>query len=251
MDDNKFIITSNDTKEKFFFIIYPIIIWLSLFPIIALSMIFFRFFFYTFYIFFPVLLLIILPLLMLFYYVLFILNLVFICKLLLILVNLLHKPHEGIFRREFHDRDFFFYCLRKSIKKLLFSVYNYFPLPWAKILAFKLSNIKIPSSTGVLDSYIDSDFIEFGKDTILGEGSIVMSSMIIGDYLLIKKVIIKDGSTIGAYSIISPGTIVENGAILGMGSYTEINQHLEGGWIYIGRPAKKLKKVNSNDSNFK
>jgi hypothetical protein len=35
-----------------------------------------------------------------------------------------------------------------------------------------------------------------------------------------------------------------------MGSYTVINQLLEGGWIYIGRPAKKLKRVDSNNNNL-
>ena len=247
MEENQLIITTNDTNEKFSVIIYPITIWLSIFPIISLIMIFFQYFFYPIYKFNPLILIIILPLLMLFYYVLFILNLVFICKLLLIFLNLINKPKEGIFKRNIRNSDYFFFCLRKTIKKLLHRVYNYFPLPWAKILAFKLSNIKIPTSTGVLDSYIDTDFIEFGKETILGEGSIVMSSMILGDFLFIKKVILKDGCTIGAYSVITPGTVVEKGAILGMGSYTEINQHLEEGWIYIGRPAEKLKKIDSNN----
>ncbi|MFX1308531.1 MAG: hypothetical protein ACFE8C_02455 [Promethearchaeota archaeon] len=125
-------------------------------------------------------------------------------------------------------------------------IYNYFPLPWAKILALKLLGIQISHNTGVLDSFIDSDFIEIGKNTILGEGSIIMSSMFLGDWLLVKKVILKEGCTIGAFSVIAPGTIVEEGAILGMGSYTNLNQRLEKNCIHFGRPAKKWNKVEEN-----
>lgn len=119
-------------------------------------------------------------------------------------------------------------------------------MPWAKILALKLFNIKILYNTGVLDSFIDSDFIEIGNNSILGEGSIIMSSLILGDFLLVKKVILKDGCTIGAYSVIAPGTIVEEGAILGMGSYTNINQRLEKNFIHFGRPAKKWNKIDNH-----
>lgn len=222
--------------------------WLSLLPTISIILIFFQFFYDIFN---PLILLLILPLLILFYYVIFVLILLLVSKILLTIINLLHEPKEGIFKRDIkRDKDYFFYHLRKTIKKCVFKVFNYFPLPWAKVLALRICDLKIPNSSGILDSYIDTDFIELGEETILGEGSIVMSSIIFGDYLLIKKVILKERCTIGAYSIIAPGTVVEKGAILGMGSYTEINQHLEADWIYIGRPAKKFKKINKKKNEY-
>jgi carbonic anhydrase/acetyltransferase-like protein (isoleucine patch superfamily) len=141
-----------------------------------------------------------------------------------------------------HDKDFFFYLFRRNIKNFVLKIFNYFPLPWAKILALKIFNIKIANNTGVIDSFIDSDFIEIGNNAILGEGSIVMSSMVLGDFLYVKKVVLKDGCTIGAFSVITPGTIVEEGAILGMGSFTTIDQRLKKDSIHFGRPAKKWKK---------
>jgi carbonic anhydrase/acetyltransferase-like protein (isoleucine patch superfamily) len=133
--------------------------------------------------------------------------------------------------------------LRRTTKEFVLKIFNFYPLPWGKILALKVFNIKIPCNTGVLDSFIDSDFIEIGNNTILGEGSIIMSSMVLGDVLFIKKIFLNDHSTIGAFSVIAPGTVVEEGAILGMGSYTHINQRLEKNFIYLGRPAKKWKKI--------
>ncbi|MFX1280773.1 MAG: DapH/DapD/GlmU-related protein [Promethearchaeota archaeon] len=126
-------------------------------------------------------------------------------------------------------------------------IFNYFPLPWAKLLALKSLGIKVSYNSGVLDSYIDSDFIIIENNVILGEGSVIMSSMIVDEYLLIKRVLLKEGCTIGAFSVISPGTIVENGAILGMGSYTTINQYIEENSIYIGRPAKILRNDIRNN----
>ena len=194
----------------------------------------------------PLIIVCFLPISLVIYYLNFIYFLLLFGKLILILTNLIHQPKEGIFQRSSKDKDFLFYLLRRNLKSFVLRIFNYFPLPWAKIFALKLFNIKIPYKTGVLDSFIDSDFIEIGNNTILGEGSIIMSSMVLGDFLLIKKVILKDGCTIGAFSVIAPGTIVEEGVILGMGSFTKINQRLEKGFIHFGRPAKKWKKNGDN-----
>ena len=194
----------------------------------------------------PIIIVCFLPISLVIYYLNFIYFLLLFGKLILILANLIHQPKEGIFQRSSKDKDFLFYLLRRNLKSFVLRIFNYFPLPWAKILALKLFNIKIPYKTGVLDSFIDSDFIEIGNNTILGEGSIIMSSMVLGDFLLIKKVILKDGCTIGAFSVIAPGTIVEEGVILGMGSFTKINQRLEKDFIHFGRPAKKWKKNGDN-----
>lgn len=181
-----------------------------------------------------------LPVSIVLYYGIFILFLLFFSKLYLVILNSIHKPKEGIFERSLNDKDYLFFVLRRNLKRFVLKIFNYFPLPWAKLLALKILDIQIPYNTGALDSYIDSDFIEIGNNVILGEGSIIMSSMIVGNLFLIKKVILKDGCTLGAFSVISPGTVVEEGAILGMGSYTRVNQCLEQKSIYIGRPAKKI-----------
>lgn len=181
------------------------------------------------------------------YYGMFILFLLLFSKLILTILILIHKPREGLFERSFKNNDYLFFIMRKNIKSLTLKIFNYFPLPWAKLLALKSLGIKVSYNSGVLDSYIDSDFIIIENNVILGEGSVIMSSMIVDEYLLIKRVLLKEGCTIGAFSVISPGTIVENGAILGMGSYTTINQYIEENSIYIGRPAKILRNDIRNN----
>ncbi|MFO8019095.1 MAG: hypothetical protein R6U96_10700 [Promethearchaeia archaeon] len=233
-------ITSNTIKYHKFWILYPFILMFSVAPSIFIASNFFQYFYPVFN---NISLIVILPLLLLGYYLLFDLTLLLIVKLFLILLKLIHQPKEGLFNIDLQDKDYLFFCLRKSLKNLLFKLYNYFPLPWIRIFALKLCNIKTPNSVGLLDSYIDTDFIEFGEDSILGEGTMVMSSIIIGDQLLIKKVKLEVGCTVGAYSLIAPGTTVGKGSILGGRSYTSIGQHLESGWVYVGRPAKKLEQL--------
>ncbi|MFX1344247.1 MAG: hypothetical protein ACFFAI_04015 [Promethearchaeota archaeon] len=235
---NDLFVTNNAVEYNVGLLQNFIIVWLSLFPT-SLS-------FILFYVFFSlwvptIVIICFLPVSIVLYYVIFILFLLFFSKLYLIILNLIHIPKEGIFKRSLNDKDFTFFILRRNLKRFILKIYNYFPLPWAKLLALKILGIKIPYNTGVLDSYIDSDFVEIGNNVILGEGSIIMSSMIIGNLFLIKRVILKDGCTIGAFSVISPGTVVEEGAILGMGSYTQVNQCLKENSIHIGRPAKRWK----------
>ena len=86
----------------------------------------------------------ILPWLLLFYWSIFLLSLLFFAKLYLILIDLIHKPKEGLFNISLKDKDYLFYILRKVIKKLVLQLYNYYPLPWLKILALKIFNIKLP-----------------------------------------------------------------------------------------------------------
>lgn len=234
------LLTNNTLNKNKLYFIYPILIWLALFPTILIFMLSFQLFSFFLE---KVIIICFLPISIVLYFTIFILFLLLFAKLFLIIFNLIHKPKEGIFLRDTKDKDYFFFVLRRNLKSFILNIYNHFPLPWAKILALKLLNLELANNTGVLDSYIDSDFVKIGNNTILGEGSIIMSSMILGDFLLVKKVELQENTTIGAFSVIAPGTIVEEGAILGIGSYTNINQRLEKNNIYFGRPAKKWKKI--------
>ena len=170
-------------------------------------------------------------------------------KLLLILINLIHKPKEGIFKAEKGDLDFEFWCLRTELKKIAFWLIRNWPLPWMDILAFKWFGIKMSLSSTLWDSWTDGEFIQFGRRVIVGQGSTVMSSSIIGKYLLIKKVIIDDYAVIGGQAIVSPGTIVGKDSVVGALSTTTYNQVLAPGYIYFGIPAIKLKPNKYAESN--
>ena len=165
----------------------------------------------------------------------------FFCKLFLILINLIHKPREGIFKAEIGDPDFEFWCLRTELKKIVLWLMRNWPLPWMDILAFKWFGIKLSFSVSLFDAWCDGEFIDFGRKTLIGQGANVMSSMVVGKYLIIKKVIFGDYSLVGGQSTIAPGTILGEDTFIGAISNTVYNQILEPRYVYMGLPARKFK----------
>ena len=181
------------------------------------------------------------PILILTSFFIFIFGCAFFAKLFLILINLIHKPKEGIFLAELGDKDFEFWCLRTELKKLVVWLMNNCPLPWIDTWAFRWFGLKIDFSSHLYDAWVDIDFIKFGRKVTIGQGAVVMSSMVVGKYLIIKKIIFDDYTVIGGVSAISPGTIIGRDTVIGALSSTNFNQVLEPGWIYFGIPGIKLK----------
>jgi carbonic anhydrase/acetyltransferase-like protein (isoleucine patch superfamily) len=182
-----------------------------------------------------------LPLLLLGFSFLFIFSCFFFSKLLLIFINLIHLPKEGIFRTEKGDNDFEFWQIRTEIKKITLWLIRNWPLPWIDVIAFRWFGIKMDFSSHLNDSWCDAEFISFGKNVTIGQGAAIMSSMIVGNYLIIKKIRFDDYSLVGGMATIAPGTHFGEDTVLGAVSVTTINQKLEDGWIYTGIPARKLK----------
>ncbi|MHA1477275.1 MAG: hypothetical protein ACTSPU_03660 [Promethearchaeota archaeon] len=172
----------------------------------------------------------------------FILGVLFFSKMLLILVNLLHKPREGIFLAEIGDKDYEFWMMRIELKKMALWFLRNSPLPWIDIIAFRWFGIRIDFSSHLNDTWCDAEFIDFGRNVLVGQGATVMSSMVVGKYLIIKRVIFEDYVVVGALSAIAPGTIIRQDTLIGALSTTTYNQILDPNWIYFGIPGIKLKK---------
>lgn len=166
-------------------------------------------------------------------------------KLLLVIVNLIHKPNEGVFMRKSNNKfgkDYRYWCMRSVIKRWPIWLSHKFPLPFLDNICFKLFGIRTKYSNSLFEAWVDTEFLEFGKEVVLGQGSIIQSSVIMGNLLIIRKTIIEDNVKIGAHSVVMPGTIIRRNAILAASSMTTIGQELEDDWIYLGVPAKKFKK---------
>ncbi|MGQ4875439.1 MAG: hypothetical protein ACP6IY_15340 [Promethearchaeia archaeon] len=165
----------------------------------------------------------------------------FFAKMFLIILEMIHRPKEGLFKIDNKDKDYYYFCLRVTVKKFVFWIWNNFCFPWVSNLAFKVCKLRADFKSTMFDGWSDVEFIEFGKNIMLGQGGVILSSMVIGDHLLVKKVIIGDHVVIGGNAIVAPGTIIGRGATLGVWATTHIGQVLEPDWIYIGRPARKFK----------
>ena len=185
--------------------------------------------------------LLVFPLVIATLYLVLITGVIIFSKLFLILINLIHKPKEGIFLAEKGNKDYEFWCLRIELKKIVVWITNNSPLPWIDTLAFRWFGVKINFTSHLQDSWCDVEFIDFGRKVMIGQGAVVMSSMIVGKYLIIKKVILDDYVVVGGQSTIAPGTIIGKDTVIGAVSTTKFLQHLQNNWIYFGIPAIKLK----------
>ncbi len=166
-----------------------------------------------------------------------------VAKIFIIFINLLHKPKEGVFFRSKNDKDYCYWSLRAVVKKWPIWLARQLSLPILETLVFKFLGVKTSFSNSLYEGWIDCEFVEFGKNVKIGQGSLIVSNIIIKDKLIIKKINIKDNVIIGAHAVILPGTIIESNTIVDAISMTNINQHLEGNSIYRGSPAEKIKDM--------
>lgn len=175
-------------------------------------------------------------------YFVFLFGIAIFTRAFLLIINMIHKPKEGVFRAEEGDQDYEFWRLRVELKKLVFWFMSNGPIPWVVMWGFKWMGINVDFSSHMHDSWIDGEFIEFGRNVTVGQGAVVMSSMIIGKYLIIKKIVLGDHTLVGGVSHISPGTILGKESVIGAFTTTVPNQYIEPGWIYFGPQfARKLK----------
>jgi acetyltransferase-like isoleucine patch superfamily enzyme len=186
--------------------------------------------------------LLLLPLILFGSIYIFILACILFSKLLLILINLIHKPKEGIFKAEIGDTDFEFWALRTELKKISLWFMRNSPLPWTDVVALRLLGVDMDASSHLNDAWCDAEFIQFGRKNLIGQGATIMSSMVVGKYLIIKKVVCDDYIMIGGHTTIAPGTIMGKESVIGAISSTTFNQVLEPNWVYFGIPAIKLKE---------
>ncbi len=171
----------------------------------------------------------------------FILACLLFSKLFLILVNLIHKPKEGVFKAEIGDTDFEFWALRTELKKIGLWFLRNSPFPWTDVVGFKAFDVKMDTSSHLNDAWCDTDFIKFGRKNLIGQGANIMSSMVVGKYLLLQGVILDDYVMVGGHTTVAPGTIVGKETVVGAISTTTYNQILDPEWIYTGIPVLKFK----------
>ncbi|NVM46538.1 MAG: hypothetical protein HWN79_16650 [Candidatus Lokiarchaeota archaeon] len=224
--------------KKRYLIFYFIIIWFSFIPLFLEFWLYWQFFLYYTK---PILFYAFLPLLVIPTYLTLVFSATFIAKIFHLIVNTIHKPRTGTFLRHPSDKDYRYWCIRNVIKRWPFWLSHRFPFPFMNNVVFKVFGVKTRLSNSLFEGWVDTEFIDFGKNVVVGQGSIVQSAVIIGNLLIIRKTVIEDEVRIGSHAIVMPGTHIKRRSILASNSVTTVNQILDEGNIYVGVPAKILK----------
>jgi len=159
------------------------------------------------------------------------------------IMNKISPPREGIFEKGSKDWKY----MHRRFWTAYFPIWlaRALPLPWLDIIAYRSFGTKVGSSVVLYEGYVDPLFVEIGDFTMTSLNICIFSHLIYQDKLLIKRVKIGKACVVGPHTIIAPGTIMEDFAVLGVNSYTKINQRLKGNLIHVGTPVSITLPIQS------
>lgn len=110
--------------------------------------------------------------------------------------------------------------------------------------------IKIGNRSNVQDNAVihtthaSEEFNPAGFPTSVGE------DVTIGHSAVLHGCTIEDKVLIGIGAIINDGVLIKSGAMIGAGSVVPPGKTLEGGYVYIGNPAKQLRELSPSEKKF-
>jgi len=159
------------------------------------------------------------------------------------ILNKISPPKEGIFERGSKEWKY----MHRRFWTAFFPIWlaRALPLPWLDIIAYRSFGTKVGKSVVLYEGYVDPLFVEIGDFTMTSLNICIFSHLIYQDKLLIKKVKVGKACVVGPHTIIAPGTIMEDFAVLGVNSYTKINQRLKGNLIHVGTPVSITLPIQS------
>jgi carbonic anhydrase/acetyltransferase-like protein (isoleucine patch superfamily) len=96
------------------------------------------------------------------------------------------------------------------------------------------SNIQDGSVVHVTHPYAD---LPDGRPVVIGD------DVTIGHKVIVHGCTIEDRCLIGMGSVLLDGAVLRAGVLLGAGSLVTEDKELEGGYLWMGRPAKKVRQL--------
>ena len=159
------------------------------------------------------------------------------------ILNKISPPREGIFKRGSKEWKY----MHRRFWTAFFPIWlaRALPLPWLDIIAYRSFGTRVGRSVVLYEGYVDPLFVEIGDFTMTSLNICIFSHLIYQEILLIKRVKIGKACVVGPHTVIAPGTIMEDFAVLGVNSYTEINQRLKGNLIHVGTPVSITLPIQS------
>jgi carbonic anhydrase/acetyltransferase-like protein (isoleucine patch superfamily) len=109
--------------------------------------------------------------------------------------------------------------------------------------------IRIGRRTNIQDGSVvhvthDSMHSPGGFDTVIGE------NVTVGHRAIVHACHIGDNCLIGMGAVIMDGVRIGDYTILGAGSLVPAERELEGGYVYLGAPARQVRPVNDREKEF-
>ncbi|MDH5483671.1 MAG: gamma carbonic anhydrase family protein [Gammaproteobacteria bacterium] len=112
-----------------------------------------------------------------------------------------------------------------------------------------VNSIRIGARTNVQDGCV----LHVTHDGPLSPGGFSLAigdEVTIGHNAVLHACTIEDRCLIGMGSVILDGAVIKSGAIVGAGSVVSPGKVLEGGCLYLGAPAKKIRELTEKEKDF-
>jgi carbonic anhydrase/acetyltransferase-like protein (isoleucine patch superfamily) len=121
---------------------------------------------------------------------------------------------------------------------------------WPMVVARgDVNTIEIGAGTNIQDGTIlhvshDSEFAPGGFPLRLG------ADITVGHRVILHGCRIEDGCLIGMGATVMDGAILRSGVLLGAGSLVSPGQELEGGFLWLGSPARRIRPLRKQELAF-
>ncbi|MBT8116532.1 MAG: gamma carbonic anhydrase family protein, partial [Gammaproteobacteria bacterium] len=90
----------------------------------------------------------------------------------------------------------------------------------------------------------DSEFAPGGFPLIIG------ADITVGHQAILHGCIVEDRCLVGMAATVMDGAIVRSGAIVGAGSLVPPGKDLEGGYLWVGSPVKRVRELRDEEKGF-
>lgn len=169
---------------------------------------------------------------------------IWVARFFLAIETYVHKPREGIFPRDLKNPDYFHWNARRAIKKFPCWLLQLTPFTRMKrrYVYNKLGHgtMRIGKNVGLLDAWIDTEFVEIGDNVAIGRAAAITSHFFTPDHLILAKVTIGTGCLIGERARISPGANLGEKATALAKSVIKIDEQVPAGAIFGGNTAQRV-----------
>jgi carbonic anhydrase/acetyltransferase-like protein (isoleucine patch superfamily) len=121
---------------------------------------------------------------------------------------------------------------------------------WPMVVARgDINSITVGARTNVQDGTVlhvthDSEYDPGGFALTIG------ADITVGHQCILHGCTIEDSCLIGMASTVMDGAVLRSGVLLGAGSLVTPGQELEGGYVWVGSPARKIRPLRDKEKAF-
>lgn len=107
--------------------------------------------------------------------------------------------------------------------------------------------IRIGARTNIQDGSVLHVTHEGGPLSPAGNGLFIGDDVTVGHNVVLHACTVENVCLIGMGSVVLDGAVIKSGAMVGAGSVVAPGKVLEGGYLYLGTPARQARRLNQRE----